>query len=79
MCGVAAVDRRGSLLGWLHFGDMLDEIFDVKVLPNFQNGAVLGVDDERHRRALALPGRAFWGEALEDVAARRKPSQQRAN
>jgi uncharacterized protein (TIGR03032 family) len=75
MCGVAAIDRHGFIIGWLHFGDMMDEIFDVKVLPNFQNSAILGVDDERHRRALVLPGRAFWGEPFEDAAARIKAQQ----
>jgi uncharacterized protein (TIGR03032 family) len=67
LCGVAAVDRSGSVLGWLHFCETMDEIFDVKVLPGIQNAAILGVDDERHRRALSLPGRAFWGAAFEDA------------
>lgn len=65
ICGVAAVDcNDGRVLGWLRFLGDYDEVFDIKVLPNFQRGAILGVLDERHRRALVLPGRAFWGEPI---------------
>ena len=66
VCGIAAVERRqGRILGYLEFKDSYDEIFDVKVLPNFQQGGILRVEDDRHRRALVLPGRAFWGEEIE--------------
>ncbi len=65
VCGVAAVDRRqGRILGAIRFDETYDEIFDVKVLPNFRRGGMLGVDDDGHRRALVLPGRAFWGEEI---------------
>lgn len=36
------------------------EIFDIKMLPEFQNGAILGINDERHRQALVMPTRTFW-------------------
>lgn len=63
VCGIAAVERReGRVLGYLRFDDAYEEIFDVKVLPNFRCGGVLGVDDDGHRQALVLPGRAFWSE-----------------
>jgi len=67
ICGIAAVDRKqGRTLGWLRFDDSYEEVFDVKVLPSFCRGATLGVEDSRHRRALVLPGRAFWGDPVED-------------
>ncbi|MDR3496098.1 MAG: TIGR03032 family protein [Ancalomicrobiaceae bacterium] len=63
MCGVAALDRKHRrVLGYLTLDDSQDEIFDVRVLPNFRRGAILNPADDRHRRALVLPGRAFWGE-----------------
>jgi uncharacterized protein (TIGR03032 family) len=66
VCGVAAVERQhGRILGYFKFDDTYDEIFDIKVLPNFQRGGMLSVDDDGHRRALVLPGRAFWGEKIE--------------
>jgi uncharacterized protein (TIGR03032 family) len=66
VCGVAAVERRqGRILGYLRFDDTYDEIFDIKVLPNFRRGGMLSVNDDGHRRALVLPGRAFWGEKIE--------------
>ncbi len=66
VCGVAAVDRRqGRILGSIKFDETYDEIFDVKVLPNFRRGGILSVQDEGHRRALVLPGRAFWGDVIE--------------
>jgi uncharacterized protein (TIGR03032 family) len=66
VCGVAAVERRqGRILGYLKFIDSYDEIFDVKVLPDFQRGGMLGIDDDGHRRALVLPGRAFWADKIE--------------
>lgn len=71
ICGVAAVDRRnGKLLGYLRFDDAYEEVFDVKVLPGFQRGGMLGVDGELHRRALVLPGRAFWGAPVDEARAR---------
>jgi uncharacterized protein (TIGR03032 family) len=71
VCGVAAVERtRGLVLGWVRFDDALEEVFDVKVLPNFRRGAILSVEDNAHRRALVLRGRAFWGEDIEDVRLR---------
>jgi uncharacterized protein (TIGR03032 family) len=60
-CGIAAVHRAsGQVLGWMRFGDNYTEIFDVKVLPRFRRGGMLSVLDDGHRRALVLPGRAFW-------------------
>jgi hypothetical protein len=47
VCGIAVVERRqGRILGYLRFKDGYDEIFDIKVLPNFQHGGILGVDDD---------------------------------
>lgn len=63
LCGVAAIDRRdGRVLGWVKFDDSYEEVFDVKVLPDFRRGAMLSVDDPRHHRGLVFPGRAFWVE-----------------
>jgi len=63
ICGVAALERRqGRLLGYIKFDESYEEVFDVKVLPNFRHGGILGIDDDVHRRALVLPGRAFWRE-----------------
>jgi uncharacterized protein (TIGR03032 family) len=63
ICGVAAVDRRdGRVLGYIKFDDSYEEVFDVKALPNFRRGGILSARDDRHRRSLVLPGRAFWGE-----------------
>jgi uncharacterized protein (TIGR03032 family) len=74
-CGVAAVERtQGKLLGWARFDDSFEEVFDVKVLPDFRQGAMLGVDDQTHRRALVLRGRAFWGEKVDDITARPRPT-----
>jgi len=36
------------------------------MLPNFRHGGMLGVDNDIHRRALVLPGRAFWHEETAD-------------
>jgi uncharacterized protein (TIGR03032 family) len=66
MCGIAAVERRtGQTLGFLRFDEIYEEIFDIKVIPNCRRAGMLGVDEERHRRALVLPGRAFWGEKID--------------
>jgi uncharacterized protein (TIGR03032 family) len=71
MCGIAAVERsHGIVIGWLQFDQAFDEIFDVKVLPKFRNGAVLGTGDARNERAVVLPGRAFWAERLQDTSER---------
>jgi len=67
ICGIAAVERdQGRVLGWLRFDDAFEEIFDVKVLPNFRRSGMLSATGNIHRRALALPGRAFWGENKDD-------------
>ena len=66
VCGVAAVERRtGQMLGFLQFDESYEEIFDIKVIPNCRRVGMLGVDEERHCRALVLPGRAFWGEKID--------------
>jgi uncharacterized protein (TIGR03032 family) len=63
ICGVAALERRqGRLLGYIKLDESYEEVFDVKVLPNFRHGGMLGIDDDAHRDALVLPGRAFWRE-----------------
>ena len=63
MCGVAAIERKtGRMVGYLRFDDSYEEVFDVKVIPNFRHAGMVNVDDERHRQSLVLPGRAFWGE-----------------
>lgn len=66
ICGIAAIERgQGRILGYLQFNAAYEEIFDVKVLPEFRHGGMLSVEDERHRRALVLPGRAFWGDPID--------------
>lgn len=66
ICGVAAFSRsHRRVVGYLMLDDSQDEIFDVRVLPNFRRGAILNPADARHRRALVLPGRAFWGESTD--------------
>lgn len=65
VCGVAAVERQtGRILGTLRFDRSYEEIFDVKVLPNIRRAGLLSTSDTGHKRALVLPGRAFWGEEL---------------
>lgn len=66
LCGVAAIERHsGRPIGLLALDERSDEIFDVRVLPNLRRAAMLSPADERHGRALVLPGRAFWGDELE--------------
>jgi uncharacterized protein (TIGR03032 family) len=77
LCGVAAIDsRQGRVLGYLRFDEAFTEIFDIKVLPKFRRGGLLSVENEFHRRALVMPGRAFWGEPIEDAQAGRSLSQE---
>jgi uncharacterized protein (TIGR03032 family) len=63
VCGIVALERQsGRILGYLRFDRSYEEVFDIKVLPNFRRAGLLSTTDTGHRRALVLPGRAFWGE-----------------
>lgn len=66
LCGVAAVDRlSGRIVGVLRYLNACEEIYDVAVLPGCRRPALMGVADDGHRAALALPGQAFWSETAD--------------
>lgn len=64
-CGVAAVERQsGRLLGMFSYADSCEEISDIGVVPHRRPG-ILGVLDDTHRAALALPDQGFWSTPAE--------------
>jgi uncharacterized protein (TIGR03032 family) len=66
ICGVTVLHLpTGAIVGDLRYLRSCEEIYDVQVLPGLRRPGVLGLHDETHRQALALPDQSFWGRAQE--------------
>ena len=62
-CGVLCLHLpTGRIAGELKYLRTCEEIYDVQVLPGVLRPGILAADDPLHRRALAAPGLALWGE-----------------
>lgn len=62
-CGVLVLHRpTGRIAAELRYLRTCKEIYDVQVLPGVRRPGILSPAQEVHRRALAAPGLALWGE-----------------
>jgi uncharacterized protein (TIGR03032 family) len=62
-CGVICFHLpSGRIAGEIRYLRTCKEIYDVQVLPGLLRPGILAPGDELHRRALAAPGLALWGE-----------------
>ena len=62
VCGIHIFHLpTGALVGDLRYVRSCEEIYDVQVLPGLRRPGVLGLHDDTHQRALALPEQSFWG------------------
>ena len=56
-CGLMAIDlKTGQILHWLHFGQTIEELFDVVVLPGVQQIQALGLQGDDLQRLVTFPG-----------------------
>lgn len=54
-CGVQVIDlRTGDIAHWLNFDGVIDELYDVVVLPNVRRPMALGFKTEEIRRILSI-------------------------
>lgn len=62
-CGVLCLHLpTGRIAGELRYLRTVKEIYDVQVLPGVRRPGIVSPGDAIHRRALAAPGLALWGE-----------------
>jgi len=52
---------RTSVVGHIRYETSVEELFDVRVLPNLKRPGLLSTQKEVHRLALATPTDSFWG------------------
>jgi len=50
----------GALVGELAFQTSVDEIYEVKVLPDMIRPNIMNTMSDQHNYALAIPGKTFW-------------------
>lgn len=56
-CGLAVIDlRTGTIVHWLRFGNVIEELFDVVILPGCRQPRALGLQDDAVERLVTFPG-----------------------
>ena len=59
--GVIIIDlKTKTKVGELRYESKVDEIFDVQIMPNTCNAALIQTDDPRHRLAVTTKMNSFW-------------------
>lgn len=67
VCGVVAIHLpTGSVSHVLKYENSVEEIFDVKVLPEMMRPGILNHMRPEHRLALSIPGKTFWARNEDD-------------
>ncbi len=62
-CGIVIVYLpKVSLYGHIKYENSVEEIYDVKVLPNMIRPGLIGPAKPEHKWSLALPGTTFWAQ-----------------
>lgn len=51
----------GSIVGSFKYQMTVDEIYDVKVLPDLKRPSILSPAMDIHKQALSIPGQSLWG------------------
>lgn len=60
-CGVAVIQlSTGRLVGYIKYENSVEEIYDVRVLPNTRRPGVLNHYQEGHLTAITLPNGNYW-------------------
>lgn len=56
-CGLVVVDlNSGAVVHWLRFGNLVEELFDVVVLPGVRQPRALGLQEDAIERLVSFPG-----------------------
>ena len=65
--GVVIVDANtGKIVGHIKYENSLEEIYDIKIIPNMPRPGILGVNTDDHRNGLSLPNQGFWAIPQEE-------------
>lgn len=65
--GVVIVDAHtGKIVGHIKYENSLEEIYDIKIIPNMPRPGILGVNTDDHRNGLSLPNQGFWAIPQEE-------------
>ncbi len=55
-CGLSVIDlRSGDMVHWLRIGGLIEELYDVVVLPGSRRPMAIGLQQDQIRRVLSLP------------------------
>jgi uncharacterized protein (TIGR03032 family) len=75
--GVAVVhEPTGAFVGRLVYGQSVDEIFDVAVLPELVRPGIVGVDREERSLGITMPTKTYWmRRQLDDQTGRQEAAQ----
>lgn len=52
----------GTVAGHIRYEDSVEEIYDIRVLPNKKRPNILNTSTPDHRYSIALPGDSFWAK-----------------
>ena len=75
--GVAVVhEPTGAFVGRIVYGQSVDEIFDVSVIPNMTRPGIVGVDREERALGVTMPTKTYWmRRPPDDQSAGQQPVQ----
>lgn len=54
-----------KIVGKIEYENSVEEIYDVKVLPNLKRPSILNTEKEDYKLGLSIPNRTFWGRSAE--------------
>lgn len=61
-CGLVVIYLpMGNVVGHIKYESSVEELYDVKILPELRRPGILSPNQDVHKRALVLPNTSFWG------------------
>jgi len=75
--GVAIVhEPTGALVGQIRYGQTVDEIFDVSVIPSFLRPGIVSLEGDIKSHAVTIPDKTYWARPREEQSAGQQTPQQ---
>lgn len=66
VCGVAAFHLpSGKMIGTLKYETTVEEIYEVRVLPNSIRPAIMSIEKNEHEGVITVPGGVYWPKPAE--------------
>ncbi|MEM7367687.1 MAG: TIGR03032 family protein [Bacteroidota bacterium] len=64
-CGIVVLHLpTASIVGQIQYQNSVEELYDVKVLPEVRRPGILSPSQDIHKKALVLPDTSFWAKSI---------------